>query len=438
VSSRRSGLAGRLPTGTSIGPGELTILHWSSLTVLLAKVAVLLVVVMVEPSGGATAWLAVAAGLAAVAVTARSLPRHRRRAAAVVLGGMLAADQGTVLAIANEHPVVQATLLITLAAATFYLDWPVFGGTLTLVVLHFAIGDRHGDPVAELAVVAGMAINMIITWRAVERTRGGRQDAQHAALQAEETTLRARAAFADRQHEEVQRTLAELGIRAQLTVELEDTVAALAASGGSVAANAGLAQRVMNEFMQAIFNIDFATQDAESTWLAAHERTEVIGASIDQLAQASVGIVGIAAEISAIARQTNLLSLNAAIEAARAGEAGAGFAVVADEVRRLAGQVDAATTQITEVVAAIQSGARAAHAAVGEISEAMDQAHTAQRTISEAVQMQTQAAEQARLAIAALHADAASMSRHDAGDGSAPVEVAPPGPEAGGMADIWL
>lgn len=55
-----------------------------------------------------------------------------------------------------------------------------------------------------------------------------------------------------------------------------------------------------------------------------------------------------------IAKQTNLLGLNAAIEAARVGEAGRGFHVVADEIRKLSNQSNDSATRIKSILEKIQ------------------------------------------------------------------------------------
>ena len=78
-------------------------------------------------------------------------------------------------------------------------------------------------------------------------------------------------------------------------------------------------------------------------------RDMVLG-SVRSLSTASAKLGDMAEDVGKLARQTNLLSINAAIEAARAGESGRGFAVVASEVRRLSSESGETGRRIEEQV----------------------------------------------------------------------------------------
>ena len=79
-------------------------------------------------------------------------------------------------------------------------------------------------------------------------------------------------------------------------------------------------------------------------------------------------MLGILAEIEAIAKQTNLLALNAAIEAARAGEAGRGFAVVADEVRNLSQRTNQFSHEIRSHMDQVDSSLGRAHESINAVA----------------------------------------------------------------------
>jgi methyl-accepting chemotaxis protein len=73
------------------------------------------------------------------------------------------------------------------------------------------------------------------------------------------------------------------------------------------------------------------------------------------------GLTEMTDSIRGIARQTEILAINAAIEAARAGEAGRGFAVLAGEVRRLATQSNASAAKVNNDISRLVATVEAAY-----------------------------------------------------------------------------
>lgn len=92
---------------------------------------------------------------------------------------------------------------------------------------------------------------------------------------------------------------------------------------------------------------------------------------VGELAKQSERIQDIVAIIQGIAKQTDLLALNASIEAARAGEAGRGFSVVADQVRDLSEKTNASALDINAILVQIQCQM---HEVTSEVTSASDKA----------------------------------------------------------------
>ncbi|HSM20547.1 MAG TPA: methyl-accepting chemotaxis protein [Hyphomicrobiales bacterium] len=109
---------------------------------------------------------------------------------------------------------------------------------------------------------------------------------------------------------------------------------------------------------------------------------------VSGLAEAAGRIGQVVDLIQDIAEQTNLLALNATIEAARAGTAGKGFAVVASEVKTLANQTARATDEIAQQIAEIQGATGEAVAAIGGITEIIEEVNRCSESIFHAMHEQ--------------------------------------------------
>ena len=173
--------------------------------------------------------------------------------------------------------------------------------------------------------------------------------------------------------------------QASATSSISAATEQLSVSIDHVAENAERALEATRETVEAVKGGEIAVRQ---TIAVMEETADLVGQArdkVDELARQSDRIHEIVAIIQSIAKQTDLLALNASIESARAGEAGRGFAVVADEVRSLAEKTNASALDIGSILEQIQHQMGDVTTEVTSASEKAGESATRSRAVGEAL-----------------------------------------------------
>ncbi len=144
--------------------------------------------------------------------------------------------------------------------------------------------------------------------------------------------------------------------KGSLISDLIDKTENISETARSAGQNAGENYRALTDAEAEVRGIHDCLQDIVRLLKANVERSNRVIESLSHIEDQITQVGSISSEITSIAKQTNMLALNAMIEAQRAGSAGRGFAIVASEVKELAAITGQSADNIDNIVKALSAG----------------------------------------------------------------------------------
>ncbi len=163
--------------------------------------------------------------------------------------------------------------------------------------------------------------------------------------------------------EQINQTNVEI---ANVTAELNEVVSSLTETIGDVKHSVADISQLNTTNHDSIMGLSEILDELRAQSERINEAMTSINGSVS-------GFADTTHDISDIARQINILSINASIEAARAGEAGKGFAVVAMEVGKLASHSQEAVTEAEKSNSLVFDDIKMVNEVVKEINDKMSE-----------------------------------------------------------------
>ena len=241
------------------------------------------------------------------------------------------------------------------------------GGNVRVAIPFTAKTDEVGEMARSVQVFKD---NAVVKQKMEAQKHQVTAGVQETAVELEQLTKAVRAATA----EQAEASSSMSAATEQLTVSID-----------RVAENAERALNVTRDTVVAVKEGQQEVQEAIAVMVETEGMVLHAAEKVDELSRQSVRIQEIVSIIQGIAKQTDLLALNASIESARAGEAGRGFSVVADEVRILAEKTTTSAHDISSILTSIREQMEQVSTDVGVASNKAKESAVRSRGVGDAL-----------------------------------------------------